>query len=245
MQSKNDRLILEFNRTTPSSWSDWHAIDPLSPEELRAAFENAHDFLEERKEELIQVYKWKESHVGSDDMLFNIVSPDNVVFCIPLTFSSFLDEDCKDEWTNIVRGCNRFDDISSPLFDILSMLQCIAPGMILAYKDVGTSAIATPMWCTGVPPLSWMDKHTSLLNDIFHNPGRIEELRDARIALDLEEANLGNEDPLHDRGDFFDDDDHWSRYDFTDNGGTESLDYEYCDLECGYCGECVKKVYVD
>jgi len=186
-------------------------------------------------------------------MLFNIVSPDDLVFCVPLTFTSFLDENLKDQWTSIFGACNEVaennrhreaSEIPSPLFDIISLLQCIAPGMILAYKDVGTTSMAIPYTCSGVPPLSWMDKHTSVLNDIFHNPGRIEELRDARLALDMEEANLENEDPYLDRGDFFDDDDRYSGYDFADTADAESLDYEYCDIQCGYCGHCADNVYI-
>lgn len=71
MQSKSDRLIIEFNRANPSSWADGHAIDPLSLERLRSAFENAHDFFDDRKEELIQCYKWKESEESQDVSLIS------------------------------------------------------------------------------------------------------------------------------------------------------------------------------
>ncbi|KIJ38895.1 hypothetical protein M422DRAFT_32970 [Sphaerobolus stellatus SS14] len=250
---------LTFIPVEPSQFKDILGDHVLPMDEMETAYERAYGYILQKVSQLKNGHGWKDWEYSPEDMLFNIAPlSESFIFSLPLSFSSFFDDALNTQWSSIFDGCDKLLEVEMefgeksltnkgsfppPLVDIVYLLQCFAPGMLLVSPQEALGATVR-----GLPSLKWIDENSKILQDIFLKPEILQGLRSASIDFDFQDymerrLTTSNTPPAEEA--FYDyadrdwsvDDDNW-----VNKSEYESLDYEYCDIGCGYCGHCADAV---
>lgn len=164
-----------------SFWADRTGLLlPASAEALGTPYARAHRWLLALKNALVAQHAWREAAQGADGrMLFAIEmqqrTSSGVPRSPPLTLmlpkhpSSFFSPDRKLQWQMTFHATTFFTLRHScpPIQDILYLLQCLIPGMLVIAKveDIPREAVYTTS--RALPPADWVSAHQDMLVDIF------------------------------------------------------------------------------
>lgn len=244
---------VEFNPSYQSTpWADRTGLSNLSREELEEAYTRCGGFLREKERELVDEYGWSSAQDVRSDSLFRLTGTvtaynrsHDVQLHLPLTFSSFLDDNNKETWGRMFgnhclfdpRRQNRsnaslFIDSPTPMSDIFYLLQTLTPGMLLIAREDDIDEVGELLTTRALPSVGWVKDHQVMLEIVFGSEERYQKLLAAVTGPGLSPKSFHEE---------------WvTRYDYDDDsayytniwGQREVLDYTACDQECGNCGRC-------
>jgi hypothetical protein len=182
------------------------------------------------------------------------------ILSLPKWLSLLMDQSQKSHWFNAVfqdatnvadfndfeRDCSRSHGLPPVLLDIVFISQCLAPGLILICWHEGFEAGIKQIRARALPPADWFNKHSDMVREILSNAHIFNQLEAEIIegskgVIDMTavgELVLQEEFEEHSRSDDSDPRRRMEGVLFWDDHDSDGRDYEYCDLECGYCGRC-------
>ncbi|KZV97678.1 hypothetical protein EXIGLDRAFT_730063 [Exidia glandulosa HHB12029] len=154
---------------------------PGTAEALGSPYARAHRWLSSFKGTLVTKYGWRDAPQSGDSsrLLFSIgLQPTSssgvprapaLSLALPKHPSSFFSPERKLQWQMTFHSTAFFTMRFSqpPIQDMLYLLQCLIPGMVVVAKveDVPGEAIYTTS--RGLPPPEWVQAHQEMLVDVF------------------------------------------------------------------------------
>ena len=241
--------------TTISSWANRIGLKRFDNQQQEAAYSKAREFFLERGLMLISDYGWKEgttnmtvscqilsesvqvSLTDKSKSILHLSKTEYTHLLLPASFSSLLEPSEVDKWSEMFNlfhakrdrlNGKLIIDSPTPLADIFYLLQTLLPGMLLIYRIDEYDDLGEEERTCALPPATWVELHKELLQRIFGDTERYDQLLEAAADRGLaEEVKMISSYESYDSG-------------FYTNcyGQREMRDFTACDKECGYCGTC-------
>ena len=145
---------------------------------------------------------------------------------LPASFDSFFDFSQGDNWGRMFRCLNTkresrlYIDEPTPLADIFYLLQTLSPGMLVIYHIGEMDGVGKEERTSALPPITWVEEHKELLQSIFRDTGRYDNL----LAASADGRGRAVE--------------MISSYDDWTTNVYARRDFRVCGRYCGYCGYC-------
>lgn len=139
--------------------------------DLELTYSRAHRWLLAWKTKLVQDYGFLEEDTNIR-MLFSI-RKDDLHLQLPAHVYTFFSPNRQRQWETIFHSnvfC-RPRHAFKPLNNILDLLQCLLPGVIVLVMEEVIPGAKKCITTRGLPPLLWMQEYSAMLEDIFGYKG--------------------------------------------------------------------------
>lgn len=161
-------------------WASRTGIPLTSADALGTTYTRAHRWLLRLKSDLVKQHGWNDVSPADSRMLFTIECPSPFKSAsgvprsppmriqVPINATSFFTPERRVQWEMVFHG-SAFPALrhSTPVGDILNILQCLLTGMIVIVREENITGEGLYKTSRALPPADWVSQNQTSLTEIF------------------------------------------------------------------------------